>query len=97
MNKGVAEVPWPRFKFGMLEIVKVGVRTFSASVVVTVWAPEVPVMVMVFAPRAAELLAVKVRLADPTAGLGENDAVTPLGSPEATRLTLPVKPLTGFM
>lgn len=43
-------------------------------------------------PRAAELLAVSVTVADPVAGFGEKDAVTPLGRPDAARLTLPVNP-----
>ena len=49
-------------------------------------------MVIVFVPRAAELLAVKVMAASPVVGFGVNEAVTPLGRPEAVRLTLPAKP-----
>ena len=52
-------------------------------------------MVMVFVPSMAEPLAVKVILASSVVGFRINEAVTPLGNPEATRLTLPVKPLTG--
>ena len=78
-------------------MVKVGVCTFRANVEVTVWVPEVPVMVMVFVPSMAEPLAVKVILASSVVGFRINEAVTPLGNPEATRLTLPMKPLTGVM
>jgi hypothetical protein len=33
---------------------------------------------------------------DPVVGFGKKDAVTPLGSPEAERVTLPANPLSGF-
>ena len=57
--------------------------------------PEVPVMTTVVVPVAAVLLAVRVRVL--VVGLVEvNEAVTPLGRPEAARLTLPVKPPVGF-
>jgi len=62
------------------------------SVAVDVMLPEVPVMVTVLAPRAAEGLAVSVRVLEPVAGLGLKEPVTPLGSPETERLTLPVNP-----
>jgi hypothetical protein len=57
-------------------------------------APEVPVIVAILDPALAELLAVTViRLEDPgIAGFGENVALTPLGSPVASRLTLPLNP-----
>ena len=42
--------------------------------------------------RFAEVLAVNVNTLVPVVGLGLNDAVTPLGSPDTVRLTLPVKP-----
>ena len=44
--------------------------------------PDVPVMVIVDVPMAVVLL-------------GLNDAVTPLGSPDADKLTLPLKPPCG--
>jgi hypothetical protein len=57
--------------------------------------PEVPVMTTKVEPVAAVLLAVRVKRL--VAALVEvNDAVTPLGRPEATRLTLLVKPPVGF-
>jgi hypothetical protein len=38
------------------------------------------------------LVAVKVRVLEAVAGFGLNDAVTPLGRPEADKVTLLVKP-----
>jgi hypothetical protein len=43
----------------------------------------------------AELLAVSVIVLLPVVGLGANDAVTPLGKPDAERVTLPVNPYCG--
>jgi hypothetical protein len=57
--------------------------------------PEVPVIVTVYCPRAAELLAARVRVVFPVVGFGANNAVTPLGRPETERLTLPVNPYWG--
>jgi len=53
-------------------------------------------MVTVAVPAVAELLAVKVSVLVPVVLVGLNDAVTPLGNPEAARLTLPVNPFAGF-
>ena len=52
-------------------------------------------MVTVAVPVVALLLAVSVRVLVVVAELGLNDAVTPLGRPDAERLTLPVKPFCG--
>ena len=60
--------------------------------VVAVWLPAVPVMVTLYCPRLAELLAVKITVLYPVVGFDEKDAVTPLGRPEAERVTLPVNP-----
>ena len=49
-----------------------------------------------YCPRLAELLAVKVSVLAPVVGFGEKDAVTPLGRPEAERVTLPVNPFCGY-
>ena len=68
--------------------------TVSAMVVVAVKAPEVPVMVTVAAPVVAVLLAVSVSALLPVVGLVPNPAVTPLGNPEAARVTLPANGLT---
>jgi hypothetical protein len=65
--------------------------------VVDIRAPDVPVTVTLYCPRLAELLAVSVRMLYPVVGFGANDAVTPLGKPDAARLTLPVNPYCGFM
>lgn len=68
----------------------------SATVVLAVRLPLVPVMVTVEEPVAAELLAANVNTLDPVVGLVPNDAVTPLGRPLAARVTLPLNPLAGF-
>ena len=57
--------------------------------------PEVPVMTTVVAPVVAVLLAVRVKMLV-VALVEVNEAVTPLGRPEATKLTLLVKPPVGF-
>jgi hypothetical protein len=64
----------------------------NAMDVLAVRLPEVPVMVTVDVPTAAELLAVSVSALEAVAGLVPNDAVTPVGKPEAARVTLPVNP-----
>jgi len=77
---------------------KVGAAfTASETVVVTVSDPEVPVIVTVVAVLAAAVLAaVKVNTLDPVAGFVPKDDVTPLGSPLAESVILPVNPLAGF-
>ena len=69
----------------------------SVRGVVAVRLPEVPVITSVYCPSAAVLLAVNVSVLDPVVGLGENEAVTPLGRPETAKFTLPVKPYCGEM
>ena len=54
-----------------------------------------PVIVTVAGPVVAALLAVSVIKLEPVVGFGAKDAVTPLGRPEAARLTLPVNPYCG--
>src|SRR5260370_79828 len=76
-------------------VVVVAPVTVRAMVVVAVRLPEVPVMVTVAVPAVAELLAVSDRTLDVVVLVGLKDAVTPLGSPEAAKLTLPVKPPAG--
>ena len=68
----------------------------SEMVVVCVSVPDVPVTVMVLVPVVAVLLAVNVRALVEVVGLVPKLAVTPAGSPDAERLTLPLKPFTGF-
>src|ERR1700693_1636883 len=57
--------------------------------------PGVAVMTTVGAPVVAVLFAVRVKMLV-VALVEVNDAVTPLGRPEATKLTLLVKPPVGF-
>src|SRR5271155_1430615 len=63
-------------------------------VVCGVKSPEVPVMTNTAAPVVAVVLAVRVRTFV-VALVGLNEAVTPLGRPDATMLTLLVKPPVG--
>jgi hypothetical protein len=58
--------------------------------------PDVPVMVTVAGPVVVELLVVSVKVLVLVVLVGLNDAVTPLGRPEAARFTLSVKPPLGF-
>ena len=55
---------------------------------------EVPRIVIVEVPVAAVLLAISVRTLLPVVGLVPNAAVTPLGIPDAVRVTAPVNPPT---
>jgi hypothetical protein len=57
--------------------------------------PEVPVMVRVTVPVVAELLAVSVNVLVLVVLLGLNEAVTPVGKPDADRVTLPLNPFCG--
>jgi hypothetical protein len=61
-------------------------------VVVAVVLPEVPVTVIVAAPKVAVVVAVSVSTLEVVEDAGLNDAVTPLGRPVAVNVTLPVKP-----
>jgi len=64
-------------------------------VVAFVKLPELPVMVTGTVPVAAVLLAVSVNVLVAVAGFGLNDALTPLGRPDADKLTPPLKPFCG--
>src|SRR6266571_1816611 len=64
-------------------------------VAVLIKPPDVPVMVTVAVPAAAVLLAASVNVLVVAVLLGLNDAVTPLGRPDADKLTLLLKPLSG--
>jgi hypothetical protein len=84
-------------ELGDAAMVKFGVAvefTVNARVVVAVKLPEVPVMVTVADPVVAVLLAVSVSTLVPVVGFVPNAAVTPLGRPDAARVTLPVNPPT---
>src|SRR5437899_4934839 len=69
--------------------------TVRAIVVVLVKVPDVPVTVTVPCPVVAVLLAVSVKVLVAVAGFGLKDAVTPLGRPDADKLTLLLKPFCG--
>src|SRR5208283_5524458 len=82
---------------GLADSVKLGLGvTVRLTVVVAAKFPDVPVIVTVDVPVAADALAVKVKVLVPVVGFGANPAVTPLGKPDAFRLTLPVKPFSAF-
>ena len=84
--------------FGAADRLKLGgAFTVRLSVVVLVSVPDVPVIVTVTVPVAAVALAVRVMVLVPVAGFGLNAAVTPLGKPDAERVTLPLKPFEGLM
>jgi hypothetical protein len=95
-------VPWPPGTMlkllGLADSVKLGGDvTVRLIVVVSVRLPEMPVTVTVAVPVDAVALAVRVRVLVLVAGLGLNAAVTPLGNPDAERVTPPLKPLAGVM
>jgi len=66
--------------------------TVTATVVVAVRVPEVPVIVSVNVPAAAVLAADTVSTLLDVAGLVPNEAVTPVGIPDAANVTPPVNP-----
>ena len=82
--------------FGAAASEKPPIFTMTCAVVELVISPDVPIMVNVVVPGEAVLVAVSVTVLEPVVGFGEKEAVTPLGSPEALRFTLPVKPYCGF-
>ncbi len=88
--------PWVTVsEVGEAAMLKFGVAvalTVRATVVVAVRLPEVPVIVTVDVPVVAVLLAVSVSTLVPVVGFVPNAAVTPLGRPDAARVTLPVNP-----
>jgi hypothetical protein len=88
-------VPWPRLRLPA-ESVNDGAPMARATVVVTVREPDLPVMITLYCPTAAALLATRVSKLLPTVGFGEKDAVTPLGRPETARFTLPTNPKRGL-
>ncbi len=72
--------------------VQLALPTVNAMVVLAVKLPEVPVIVTVDVPAEAELVTFNVSTLEAAVGLALNDAVTPLGRPDAARVTLPVNP-----
>jgi len=82
--------------FGDAEKAKfAGGFTVRESVVLCDKLPEIPVTVTVTVPTIAVLLAVSVNVLVLAVLPGLNDAVTPLGRPDADKLTLPLKPFCG--
>ena len=65
--------------------------------VVPVKLPEVPEMVTKAVPIVAALPAVSVKVLVPVVLAGLKEAVTPVGNPDADRLTLPVNPFCGVI
>jgi hypothetical protein len=59
--------------------------------------PDVPVIVMVEPPAAADLVPLNVSVLVPLAPTPPKDAVTPEGSPDAARATVPLKPFCGVI
>ncbi len=76
----------------MVKLATPAAFTVSETVVVATRLPDVPVMVTVEVPVVAVVLAVRLRVLVVAVGLGLNTAVTPLGNPEAARVTLPLNP-----
>ena len=71
--------------------------TVRVSVVVFVKLPEVPEMVTKAVPIVAALPAASVKVLVPVVLMGLKEAVTPVGNPDADRLTLPVNPFCGVI
>jgi hypothetical protein len=71
--------------------------TVTLIVVVCAKLPDVPVTVTVAAPVVAVRPAVSFKVLLVVAGLVANFALTPSGSPDAERVTLPSKPFIGVM
>jgi hypothetical protein len=69
--------------------------TVKATVVEYVNGPDVPVTVTVVVPVVAVVLAIRASVLEPVAGFGLNKAVTPLGRPNADKLTPLLKPFCG--
>jgi hypothetical protein len=66
-------------------------------VVLSVKLPDVPVIVTAAVPVVAVALVVRVSVEVLVAGFALNAAVTPLGRPEAERVTLPLNPFAGMI
>lgn len=83
---------------GAAESVKPGgVVIVSVTVVLTTVAPEVPETVTVAFPMAAFAAAVNVSALLWLLERALKDAVTPVGSPDAARVTVPLKPVCGVI
>ena len=74
-----------------LNVKEGGAATVSVTVVFAVRLPEVPMMVTVAVALGALAAAVNVTVVWPVLLDGLNEAVTPLGRPEAENATVPLK------
>ena len=74
-----------------------GAATVKLMVAVLCKLPEVPVMVTVAVPKESEPLAVRVSVPGVVVVAALNDAATPVGKPDAARVTVPLKPFSGAM
>jgi hypothetical protein len=84
--------------FGEADRLKVGGKaTVSEIVAVLLKLPDIPVMVTGNVPVIAVAAAVKVNVLVLAVEAGLKEAVTPLGRPDADKLTLAVKPLRGVI
>lgn len=78
------------------ELKPVAANTVRVTVVEFVKLPHVPVIVTVaLFTVVAVLVAVSVSVLEVVAGFGLKDAVTPLGRPDADKVTLLAKPFCG--
>ena len=76
-------------------IMVLGAVTVREIAVIFVKLPDVPVIVTVDVPVVAVAPAVTVNVLALVVLLGLKEAITPVGRPEADKLTLPVKPFCG--
>ena len=72
-----------------------GAATVKLTVAVLCKLPEVPVMVTTAVPNVADAPAVRVSVPGVVMVALLNDAVTPVGKPDAAKATLPLKPFSG--
>jgi len=79
-------------RFGDTLTVTLGAATVRLMFAVCDNVPEAPVAIRVAFPCGAAPVAVSAKVAVVDVLRGLKDAVTPLGSPETDRLTLPLKP-----
>jgi hypothetical protein len=84
-------------KFRVVEVVDCAAPTVTRREVVAAMDPEVPVMTTVPVSEGVLPFAVSVNVLLVVAGLGEKEAVTPLGRPLAARLKLPANPFWGMI
>ncbi len=74
-----------------------GAVTTSVTAVVCVKLPLRPMIVSGYEPATVPAPTVRFSVEDEVAGLGLNDAVTPLGAPLRLKLTLPLNPPDGVI